>query len=180
MNKKMFLVIPLLIGALFLGGCTTTEEKSTYANEMTKLDTNQVDLIKNTPIPTLTDSLERQNIAKRAEIFNKANKISYIYLINYGKIMSYFTVKGKVSSLRSYMVPQEKLVYGDGTACTSYSSGYCYSVSAPDIDGSYGENVDGIFFFTTDGAYVEWKGDYMMSDQPLVLTDKPALVRDIK
>ena len=41
-------------------------------------------------------------------------------------------------------------------------------------------NTDGIFFFTTEGAYVEWKGDYMMSDQPLKLTTTPELVREIK
>lgn len=36
------------------------------------------------------------------------------------------------------------------------------------------------YIFTTEGAYVEWKGDYMMSDQPLKLTTQPELVRQIK
>ena len=40
--------------------------------------------------------------------------------------------------------------------------------------------MNGIFFFTTEGAYVEWVGDYMMSDQPLKLTTQPELVREIK
>jgi hypothetical protein len=56
---------------------------------------------------------------------------------------------------------------------------YCYVVNAPDLDGTYGENVEGIFFFTTEGAYVEWKGEYMMSDQPLKLSTPPELVRQI-
>ena len=37
----------------------------------------------------------------------------------------------------------------------------------PDVDGSYGENDNGIFFFTTDGKYVEWGGTYFYSDIPV-------------
>lgn len=141
----------------------------------------QRNLLNAVPIPQLENSLERENVSKRAQIFNKADKISYIYLVSYGKVMSFFTVKGKVSSLRSYMVPTEKLIEAGGGPCTYDSSeSACYTVSAPDIDGTYGENANGIFFFTTEGAYVEWKGDYMMSDQPLKLTTTPELVRVIK
>ena len=136
-------------------------------------------------VPNLTTSSERKNVAKRAEIFDNEDKISYIYLVSYGKVMSFFTVQGKVSSLRSYMTPTEKLVFGNGDNCSrnyEMSGMYepCYELSAPDIDGTYGENVEGIFFFTTEGAYVEWKGEYMMSDQPLKLTTQPELVREIE
>lgn len=137
-------------------------------------------IVKSVPIPQLETSLERVNVAKRAEIFNQESKISYIYLVNYGKVMAFFTVKGKVSSLRSYMVPIEKVIIGSGEPCTYTNSERCHVVSAADIDGTYGENVEGIFFFTTDGAYVEWKGDYMMSDQPLRLATPPELVRQIQ
>lgn len=139
----------------------------------------QKDLINAVPIPQLQNSLERENVKRRAEIFNTPSKISYIYLVNYGKVMAFYTVKGKVSSLQSYMVPTEKLIRGSGKPCNGAES-VCYEVSAPDIDGTYGENVDGIFFFTTEGAYVEWRGDYMMSDQPLRLTTQPELIREIK
>lgn len=141
----------------------------------------QKKLIQDVPVPQLEHSLERENVSKRAQIFNTPDKISYIYLVSYGKVMAFYTVKGKVSSLQSYMVPTEKMVRSDGSSCgSSSSSEYCFTISAPDIDGTYGENVQGIFFFTTDGAYVEWKGDYMMSDQPLKLTTQPELVRTIK
>lgn len=136
------------------------------------------------PIPQLETSLERVNVAKRAEIFNKPDKISYIYLVSYGKVMAFYTVKGKVSSLRSYMVPTERISGYDGTDCNysnaSTGNAGCYVTEAPDIDGTYGENVNGIFFFTTEGAYVEWKGDYMMSDQSLKLSTQPELIREIK
>lgn len=151
--------------------------------EMEQAKDIQEKVATNVPLPQITTSLERANVARRAELFNKPEKISYIYLINYGKVMSFFTVKGKVSSMQSYMTPTEKLLNADGATCSNWddgSSGSCYVVNAPDIDGTYGENVAGIFFFTTEGTYVEWKGDYMMSDQPLKLTTPPELVRNVK
>lgn len=158
--------------------CGATTE-TTKAQEVTKT------VIANIPVPKLTTSSERKNVAKRAEIFNNEDKISYIYLISYGKVMAFYTVQGKVSSLRSYMTPTQKIVTKYGNEC-NYDQGVCTGtdnvqvVDAPDIDGTYGENVEGIFFFTTEGAYVEWKGEYMMSDQPLKLTTQPELVREIK
>jgi hypothetical protein len=157
------------------------EPKPSPQTEEQKVAAIQRDVVASVPIPEITTSQERVNVSKRAELFNSADKISYIYLVNYGKVMAFYTVKGKVSSLRSYMAPIQKMVRYNGEPCDwGSSSSSCYVVEAPDIDGTYGENVAGIFFFTTEGAYVEWKGDYMMSDQPLKLTTTPELVRNIK
>lgn len=152
---------------------------SSNAQVLNDIAANQKRLVAATPIPQIETSLERKNISKRAEIFNKENKVSYIYLVSYGKVMAFYTVKGKVSSLNSYMVPQEQLVDKEGNKC-SYSNSDCFPTQAPDIDGSYGENTNGIFFFTSDGAYVEWSGEYMMSDQPLRLSTQPELTREVK
>ena len=40
-----------------------------------------------------------------------------------------------------------------------------------DVDGSYGENDNGIFFFTPDGKYIEWTGTYLYSDIPFEVSD---------
>ncbi len=185
--KKYLLLGVAMVAIISLAGCDLEQQNppNTYQNESQKSEAIQQNLIKSTPLPKITNSEERVNVAKRATIFNDQNKISYIYLMNYGKIMAFYTVKGKVSSLRSYMSPMEKLVDADGNNCVKNYSGQgmyepCYTVEAPDIDGTYGENIHGIFFFTTEGAYVEWNGEYMMSDQALALTDKPALVREVK
>jgi hypothetical protein len=185
--KKIILVLTLLIVGIFLFNPRQSQScgffapcDSTYGTEMNKLDQNQKKLIQSVPVPPLSKSQERLNISKRAQLFDNEDKTSYIYFVSYGKVMAFYTVKGKVSSLKSYMVPQEKLINWDGSPCDTSSTGACYLVSAPDVDGSYGQNSDGIFFFTTDGAYVEWKGDYMMSDQPLQLSTPPELVRTIK
>lgn len=173
------IIAGLIGGAIFLfGGSSTTPTAPKLTEEQTAREV-QKNIVTNVPIPQITTSQERLNVAKRAELFNDENKISYVYLTSYGKVMAFYTVKGKVSSLQSYMSPTQKLVKGDGSPCSYYSES-CQVVDAPDIDGTYGDNVAGIFFFTTDGAYVEWNGDYMMSDQPLKLTTQPELVRTIK
>ena len=169
-------------------GCVeaSSSSQSTYQNDTQKVEDTQKDLQQSTPIPTLSRSVERENIARRAETFDVQNKVSYIYLVSYGKVMANYTVDGKVSSLNSYLAPMEKLVNSNGSPCSlkntyGYDGGAdpCYTVSSPDIDGAYGENTDGIFFFTTDGVYVEWKGEYMMSDEALQLSTPPALVRTV-
>lgn len=178
--KKLFLLVPLLLGALFLGGCELNSNSS-YSKDSAKVEETQKRVQQSVPIPQIKTSAERKNIAARATLFDNENKITYIYLINYGKVMAFFSVQGKVSSLNSYLTPMDKLVYSNGASCdNSYHSELCYVVSSPDIDGAYGENADGIFFFTTEGAYIEWKGDYMVSDQPLKLIQQPELIREIK
>jgi hypothetical protein len=190
MKKVLIFIVAIVmvVGVLVFLPKTTTACgffspcDSTYSTELQKLDENQKKLIQSVPVPPLSTSQERLNISKRAQLFDSENKISYIYFVSYGKVMAFYTVKGKVSSLRSYMVPQQKLINYDGTPCGTgtHSGTGCYTVDAPDVDGSYGDNADGIFFFTTEGAYVEWKGDYMMSDQPLQMATQPELVRQIR
>ncbi|MFA5174732.1 MAG: prepilin-type N-terminal cleavage/methylation domain-containing protein [Candidatus Pacearchaeota archaeon] len=167
-------------GGWWQPSCTSNASESNK-DQIKQLWLNQAKLVQAVPVPTMETSLERSNIAKRAETFNKENKISYIYLVSYGKVMAFYTVKGKVSSTNSYLIPQEQLVDSKGRNCGEWNSGIeCYVVQAPDIDGSYGDNSGAIFFFTTEGVYVEWNGEYMLADQPLTLTTAPELVRSIK
>lgn len=184
-------IIAMVVVGLFGGSSAEASEKGcggfwepdcrsegTYAGDIQALVSQQQALNASVPVPKFETSQERKNIARRLETFNKEDKISYIYLVNYGKVMAFYTVQGKVSNVSSYLTPSEMLVRDNGKPC---SSGYtCYSVEAPDNDGSYGTNGDAIFFFTTEGAYVEWKGDYMVSDQPLKLTTTPELVRQVQ
>jgi hypothetical protein len=190
----MKFIIPIILAGIFFVTIFALEvdvntrqvvAENPMEQELTKLSEVQSRLIQSVPIPDLQTSSERKNVARRAEIFNNESKISYIYLVSYGKVMAFYTVKGKVSSLNSYLTPQEQLVDYTGKRCTNTWNDRCteasaYILSAPDVDGTYGSNVEGIFFFTTEDAYVEWKGEYMMSDQPLKLATPPELVREIK
>jgi len=162
-------------------GWFDSPKKTTNQVEQQQAESNQERLIQQIPVPTLRDSLERRNVVKRTELFNDSEKISYVYLTSFGKVMAFYTVKGKVSSTQSYLNPPERLVNSGGGKCSSWDeTSNCHAISAPEVDGTYGENTAGIFFFTTEGAYVEWNGEYMVSDQPLKLSTPPELVREVK
>lgn len=180
MNK----FIPIAMVAAML---TTSADGCTNDTSATYQDTQRTisvagTLQTNQPTPTDIDySLERYNLIKRAYWVNgnreKANALpceiekplGYIVLFDKGVVFGKFIVDGKVSSLNSYLTPDSEyyeLCYG-GT-CT-YSNNWL-----SDVDGSYGSNDNGIFFFTTDGKYVEWSGDYLYSDIPFEI-DEPVL-----
>lgn len=148
---------------------SVTDQMSIYQNsfgmETRRSEKIQANLNTVQPQPNMEWSLERENIIKRTELWNDENKIAYIYLYTRGGQMAgFFTIKGKVSSINSALSAPEQIVkdpeaYGEGRQSLV--------VSSPQEDGSYGTNGDAIFFFTTDGAYVEWSGDYLVIDRPL-------------
>lgn len=191
--KKLFIFLALIAIGLTTTACTyeeTVVQQSSGVQEQNRTEANQSKLIQNQPPVSLDWSLERENISKRTTLWNDKNKISYIYLINYGKVMAFYTIKGKVSSVNSQVTNTEQLTAKCVNADGSYDrDGYCGgttqhivsgSVPSPAEDGSYGTNGDAVFFFTTEGAYVEYRGDYMLADQPLKLSTPPELVREIK
>lgn len=197
-NIKKILSVVLVIamvGVIFMG-CDTKSVKSTA--QKTSQDTKNAisagaNIIENQPAPTDLDySLERYNVIRRAYWVNgqreKANSLQcevekplgYIVLFSEaGAVVGNFIVDGKVSSLNSYLFPaQTDYDYSgntvDGTCTSASSSSSVYTVENPGIDGAYGQNVTGIFFFTTDGKYIEWTGDFLYSDIPFEV-DKPVL-----
>lgn len=181
MKKRILVILLFVVPFIFVGASCETED-STYKDENKKQEEIQNKVTKATPLPNLEKSLERENLIMRAERLNKDASIGYIYLLSYGKVIAYYPIKGKVSSLNAYLTPMSKLVYGNGNICNedSISSPSCYVVDSPDVDGSYGENDGGIFFFTTENVYVEWKGEYLFTDQPLKITTPVELVREVK
>lgn len=170
--KKQLLASALVFG-LLLTGCTIDESTSTTEQKLT--EQNQARLLDSQPPVKLNWSLERENINKRTTLWNDANKVSYIYLINYGKVMAFYTIKGKVSSVNSQITNTEYLA-------SKYNNGHYVDgvLPSPSEDGSYGTNGNAIFFFDTQGTYYEWAGDYLLVDQPMKLTSPVELVRQVK
>lgn len=176
----LVLAIMIIVGTVFaLPGCTPT------ATEQNTLDTKKVTetLLGNQATPTdIEYSLERFNLTKRAYwvngLYEKANAvpcpverpIGYIVcmLEGVGPVFQ-STVDGKVSSLNSYLSPDS----------TYYTSSGTVSWLA-DVDGSYGENVEGVFWFTVDGHYMEWPGRYIYSDVPFDLSEPVLKVKEVE
>lgn len=165
---KYLLTSIALIAAVTLTGCN---EGGTAKDEQKRTEANQLRLINVQPPVSLDWSLEREQINKRTSLWNDPDKVSYIYLVDFGKVMAFYTIKGKVSSVNSQITNPEQKITGTHGNIT---------LPSPAEDGSYGENGAAIFFFTTDSTYVEWAGSYMLADKPLKMATPPQLVREIQ
>lgn len=139
---------------------------------------NQQNLAKKQPPLQLDNSLERQNLRQRYRHLNDRDVVHHVYLFSYGKLIGYYTAQGKVSSVNSKLTQPEQMVSCDRTERGGRDDD-CV-VSSPQMDGSYGTNGDGIFFFTTDGKYVEWNGQYLVSDQPLNAHTPATVVKQLE
>ena len=176
--KKIIAICAAILAAGVLSACATATVSGTAADMRSTLFVGEK-LAANQPTPSDIDySLERYNLTKRAYWVNgqreKANTLicavdkplGYIVLFTEsGAVVGSFVVDGKVSSLNSYLTPDSEYYEWSGG---SYSA---KNEWLPDVDGTYGSNDNGIFFFTTDGKYVEWTGTYLYSDIPFVVDD---------
>jgi len=182
MKKRLFAILLLVVLVVVLAGC---DDGTPYTPTGTKADTEaqkQVAdrLASSQQTPTdIEYSLERYNLIRRAYWVNgqreKANALvcqvvkpmGYIVLFTGNTLVGRFVVDGKVSSLNSFLTPSNVDRYYGGSSC-GYTT---LTTEMADVDGSYGENDKGIFFFTPDGKYIEWTGTYLYSDIPFEVSD---------
>ena len=162
---KIIAFICAMCAVLCFAGCEVSGSEQDKINTVAAANNLQA----NQPTPTdIEYSLERYNLTRRAYWVNgqreKANALvcpiekplGYVILLTEsGSVVGKFTVDGKVSSLNSFLTPDS-----DYYSCNATNKWIA------DVDGSYGENDNGIFFFTPDGKYVEWSGIYLYSDIP--------------
>ena len=174
MKKIIALILMMVLFTMTLTACDC-EISGTKQDIAATMDVAN-ELVSSQATPTdINFSLERYNLMRRAYWVNgqreKANSIicevpkpfGYIVLFAGNAPVSRFIVDGKVSSLNSFLTPNAYDEYvGNGGVKT---------IEISDVDGSYGENDNGIFFFTVDGNYVEWTGEYLYSDIPIEISD---------
>lgn len=171
--KKILTLTIAIVCAATLMGCDDLESTSSYEDKQATL-TLADNFSDNQPTPTdINYSLERYNLIRRSywvngqrekavQLPSKIEKpMGYILLMNSSAVVGTFTVDGKVSSLNSFLTPDSE--YYELVQGGSHTE---FNKWLPDVDGSYGQNDDGIFFFTVDGKYIEWTGEYLYSDIP--------------
>ncbi len=169
-TKLFTIVILLVVLTVCMTGCSLSSTQTDVINTLSIGNT----LSENQPTPTdINYSLERYNLIRRTYWVNgqreKANMLvcsiekplGYIVLFSGNAVVGNFVVDGKVTSLNSYLTPDSERYESD------YENDWL-----PDVDGSYGANDSGIFFFTVDGKYIEWTGTYLYSDIPFIV-DNP-------
>lgn len=138
--KKLLLIV------MILGALVTSCDEENFGNDTKKDKENTLKigdkLAGNQATPSDIDySLERYNLIKRA------------YWVN-GQREKALNLPSAVKRPLGYI--------------TLFTDNYsCENKWLPDVDGSYGENDNGIFFFTPDGKYIEWTGIYIYTDIPM-------------
>lgn len=178
MKKFLTIIATVMLTFMCFTGCdeisASRQDVNATLNTGSKLASSQ-------PTPTDIDySLERYNLIRRAYWVNGQREkaitlpcsvtkpLGYIVLLTEsGAVLGNFVVDGKVSSLNSYLTPDSEYYESYvGSSDERYSNSWL-----PDVDGSYGSNDNGIFFFTPDGKYLEWTGTYLYSDIPFSVDD---------
>jgi len=204
MIQRKHLILLALVATVALAGCANmngesdntgeelandtgtdisdTEVGESYIFEIKLTEENQNQLVRAQPPRLMEQSLERQNLINRYEYLNDENNVHHVYVMDEGQVVSYFVAQGKVSSVNSKLTNDRQVVEipscgFDGNNGAGGSKGPCYKVvESPQMDGSYGENGEAIFFFTTSGEYVETSLDYVVSEEPRNIQDEPILI----
>ena len=172
--KKYAVILVLMLLLMFLCSCEASGSRQDVINTSNLADRLQ----ENQPTPNdIEYSLERYNLIRRTYWVNGMREraaslpceverpLGYVVLFSGNAVVGQFVVDGKVSSLNSFLTPDSEYYEKN----SSYNNRWL-----ADVDGSYGENDSGIFFFTPDGKYIEWSGDYLYSDIPFVI-DAPII-----
>ena len=167
--KKYAVILVLMLLLVSLCSCAESGARRDVINTTELADRLQ----ENQPTPNdIEYSLERYNLIRRTYWVNGMREraaslpceverpLGYIVLFSGNAAVGQFVVDGKVSSLNSFLTPDSEYYEKN----SSYNNRWL-----ADVDGSYGENDIGIFFFTPDGKYIEWSGDYLYSDIPFTI-----------
>ena len=167
--KKCAVILVLMLLLVSLCSCADSGARRDVINTTELADRLQ----ENQPTPNdIEYSLERYNLIRSTYWVNGMREraaslpceverpLGYIVLFSGNAAVGQFVVDGKVSSLNSFLTPDSEYYEKN----SSYNNRWL-----ADVDGSYGENDIGIFFFTPDGKYIEWSGDYLYSDIPFTI-----------
>lgn len=168
-------------------GVDLDEEKTdgSYNYEIKLTEKNQNQLVRAQPPQMMEQSLERQNLINRYEYLNDRSNTHHVYLIDEGQVVAYKVAQGKVSSVNSKLTNDRQIVEAPRARFDNSGDGGGGAegpnfkvVESPQMDGSYGENGEAIFFFTTSGEYVETDLDYVVSEEPRDIRDEVLLVEE--
>lgn len=121
---------------------------------------------------TFTANAERENIKGRLKLTSNPGQLGFIMLINeMGQPIMYEGVKGKITSSGKRLTPPQVGVHSD---C---GSAYCDQTrDGPSDEGTYGRSDEYVYYWNTDGAYRQWNGKYLYSDQPFRTRVEPLVI----
>ena len=162
LKLSSILTLVFLLSSCFSGD---HQANTSAKDEQEHTEANQRNLNSVQPAPTITWSLERDNLIKRFKLQNDRSIVFFMYVFIEGVAdpIGYYQVN-KVSSVNSQLTNPEQLVYqpSEGAGSTDY-----FQLPSPSEDGSYGENGSAVFGFTPEEIYLEHNMKYICSTVPL-------------
>ena len=167
MRKYRFLLIALV---LFLGltaeDCSNKPRNETAIQEQAHTESNQRILLQNQPLPSISWSMERDNLIKLKKLQNDRTINFFMYIFNEGiqDPIGYYQVN-KVSSVNSQLSNPQQVVTGHDVPGLAMGEGVV--IESPSEDGSYGTNGDAVFGFTPEGICIQTNMHYITSSVPL-------------
>jgi hypothetical protein len=162
-------LIPFIALVFFLTSCgpmSGHKANTSALDEQDHTEQNQRTLNSVQPPPTITWSLERDNLIKRFKLQNDraVSFFMYVFIEGVATPIGYYQVN-KVSSVNSQLTNPEQIVT---YTSPNHSDGYGqHVIPSPAEDGSYGTNGDGVFGFTPEEIYIETNMKYITSTVPL-------------
>lgn len=120
----------------------------------------------------ITENGEVENIKRYLEETTAPGMISYVVLFTLGRPIGYYTAKGPITDCNKELTPMNHpdYVYVNG-------SNMDYTADSPNDEGTYGSsNGQCHFFYTEDGQLIRWTGEFLASDKPIRLSEKPLVI----
>lgn len=158
--------------------CATTSagnfnESDVVANSMTEQQaTNALQAVNAYGNTHITENAEIENIQKYIKESTQPGFIGYVTLFTLGRPIAYYAVHGPITGCNRELTPNWHVTNGKGWQTGSGNS----TVDSPNDEGTYGEGPHCIFFYTEDGVMVRWSGEYLYSDKPIRLSEKPLVI----
>ena len=184
-KKRTLLFIGLVLGTVLLGlaACDSGSPASTpnaQDVQQSEQDINaaqRAKLAKAEPYPQVNDSSELANLRQYYLRTADPNAVNYVYILSpYGQVIAEYQTVGKCTSTESvYSVPQSVVTNDTGTNGIA-----SVTVPAPQPDGSYGQNGNGLICFINDAKrsmFILYQGSntLLWSQEPLGLTTQPVI-----
>ena len=120
---------------------------------------------------SFTENAEIENIKKRLELTSDPGLTGFVLLMNeMGQPVMYTGVTGKITSGGKRLTQGQRI-------WERYDKSEV--LKTPSDEGTWGNSNPYIYFWTTNGQYIQWNGKYLYSDKPFRLKVEP-IVMSIK
>lgn len=121
---------------------------------------------------SFSENAEIENIKNRLNLTSNPGLTGFVLLMNEaGQPIMYTGVKGKITSGSKRLTRPQELVGGDRG---EYNGSFVVDSSSD--EGTYGSSSPYIFFWTTNGQYMQRNGKYLYSDKPFRLSVEPLVL----